>query len=456
MTEAPVDPEQVIEQLNAKLDEAAAATAALTEQIAAQPSAEDVKSIQERMETLQGEVATLKAEKEAAERELTIKRMQTQLEAQAADIKGLTEHRTDRKHTYDVAARPGVGEEPFSYKVWKAKKVQDPKAMAEMAEYRTKALAEGGSTTGGYLVPPYYLQQLVELRRATAPLRNYVTTVPGIKTNLVYVPQQLGVSTVAWVSENAAKPSTDEVLGQIAINIFTLAGIAEVSNQLLEDSAPAVDAIVRQDLGRGLGIEEDRAMLNGSGTGQPTGILNTAGVTTTATASPTGTANVQASALYTDVLAAVGRMQVNYYGNPDLIAMHPRTWSKLLAAQDTTGRFLGVGTVVGSQQFGEAGMPSPTPTNGQAMTAIFGYPVLIDANIPVNLTTGTGSNRSVIIVGAFKEAWLLERDGITMDVSSEAGTSFEQNQTWFRGEERVGFTAARLPAGFQIINDVGA
>jgi HK97 family phage major capsid protein len=90
------------------------------------------------------------------------------------------------------------------------------------------------------------------------------------------------------------------------------------------------------------------------------------------------------------------------------------------------------------------------------MAAIFGYPVLIDANIPVNLTTGTGSNRSVIIVGAFKEAWLFERDGITMDVSSEAGTSFEQNQTWFRGEERVGFTAARLPAGFQIINDIGA
>jgi HK97 family phage major capsid protein len=450
-----MDPEQVIEQLNAKLDEAAISIKSLNEKIDAQPNVEELETLKKNVADLLAETQATQDAKAAAERELEVKSLRATMETLSASVKSMQEQRAPRKHTYDVTGS-GQTDEPFSYKVWKAKRVQDPVAIAEMQEYRTKALAEGGSATGGYLVPPYYLQQLVELRRATAPLRGYVTTVPGVKTNLVYVPQQLGVSTVAWVSENATKPSTDEVLGQIAINIFTLAGIAKVSNQLLEDSAPAVDAIVRQDLGRGLGIEEDRAMLNGSGTGQPTGILNTAGVTTTATTAPTGTANVQASALYTDVLSAVGRMQVNYFGNPDLIAMHPRTWSKLLSAQDTTGRFLGVGTVVGSQQFGEAGMPSPTPTNGQAMAAIFGYPVLIDANIPVNLTTGTGSNRSVIIVGAFKEAWLFERDGITMDVSAEAGTSFEQNQTWFRGEERVGFTAARLPSAFQIINDIGA
>ena len=450
-----MDPEKIIEDLNAKLDASALSIKALNEKLDAQPDAEEMKKIREDLALLQQEMQAANDAKAAAERDLEVKNLRATMETLEASVKEMSARRTERKHTYDVAARPAANEEPFSYKVWKAKKVQDPTAMAEMAEYRAKALAEGGATTGGYLVPPYYLQQLVELRRATAPLRNFVTTVPGIKTNLVYIPQQLGVSTVAWVAENAAKPSTDEVLGQIAINIFTLAGIAKVSNQLLEDSAPAVDAIVRQDLGRGLGIEEDRAMLNGSGTGQPTGILNTAGVTTTPTSAPTGAANVQAAAIFTDIIAAVGRMQVSYYGNPDLIAMHPRTWAKLLSAQDSSGRFLGLGTVVGSQTFGEVGMTSPTPSSGMTMASLFGYPVLIDANIPINLTTANGTNRSPILVGAFKEAWLFERDGITMDVSAEAGTSFEQNQTWFRGEERLGFTAARLPSAFQIISDYG-
>jgi len=450
-----MDPEKIIEDLNAKLDASALSIKSLNERLDGQPNAEEMEKIRLDIAKIQEETQAANDAKAAAERDLEVKNLRATMATLEASFKEMSERRTERKHTYDVSNRPAANEEPFSYKVWKAKKVQDPTAMAEMAEYRAKALAEGGATTGGYLVPPYYLQQLVELRRATAPLRNFVTTVPGIKTNLVYIPQQLGISTVAWVAENAAKPSTDEVLGQIAINIFTLAGIAKVSNQLLEDSAPAVDAIVRQDLGRGLGIEEDRAMLNGSGTGQPTGILNTAGVTTTATTAPTGTANAQAAAIFTDVIAAVGRMQQSYFGNPDLIALHPRTWAKLIGAQDTTGRFLGLGTVVGSQTFGEPGMTSPTPTNGMSMASLFGYPVLIDANIPVNLTTANGSNRSVILVGAFKEAWLFERDGITMDVSAEAGTSFEQNQTWFRGEERLGFTAARLPSAFQLISDVG-
>jgi HK97 family phage major capsid protein len=70
--------------------------------------------------------------------------------------------------------------------------------------------------------------------------------------------------------------------------------------------------------------------------------------------------------------------------------------------------------------------------------------------MPVNLS---GTN-SAVIVGAFREAWWLKRDDVRMDVSNEAGTSFETNQTWFRGECRMGFTAARLTSAFQIISSV--
>jgi len=92
---------------------------------------------------------------------------------------------------------------------------------------------------------------------------------------------------------------------------------------------------------------------------------------------------------------------------------------------------------------------------GGAGLTFSGIPLVIDPNMPIAQTVGANTNRSSIIVGAGREAWFLENQGVAMDVSSEAGTSFEQNQTWFRGEQRAGFTAARLTAAFQIVSDVG-
>jgi HK97 family phage major capsid protein len=301
-------------------------------------------------------------------------------------------------------------------------------------------------------VPPEYIQQLVLLRRATAPLLDRVFQVP-VNSSLVYVPQQTGVSTVGWTAENATKPSTDEVLGQLSVNIFTLAGIAKVSNQLLEDSSPAVDGVVRQDVLRGLNIEMDRSIINGSGTGQPTGILNTSGV---GSVTSTGTTS-HPEYLLNDIITAVAQVQQNYFGQPDAIVMSPRTWGVLMTSKDTTGRFLMMPLTAGAQDYVLPGVTVPTgaTADNQGITggmvfSFAGIPIIVDANMPVNLS---GTN-SAIIVGNFKEAWWLKRDDIRLDVSSEAGTSWETNQTWFRGELRMGFTASRLPKAFSVINTV--
>lgn len=442
-----------IDELTKQLAATAAKAASLTEQLASNPSAEDVKAIRDEYTATKAQVDSLMAAKAQAEKDAEIKAMQ----AQIADLTSVISQRSERKHEFGMPAvhiRNGaLPEEPFTVKLWKAKNgdieaINSLKALKALGE--AGGAAGAGASAGGYLVPPSYIQELVALRRASTPLRNFISVVGGIKTNLVYVPTQTGVSTVGWTAENAPKPSTDETFGQLAVNIYTLAGIAKVSNQLLEDSSPAVDQIVKTDLGRGLGIEEDRAMINGSGTGQPTGILNTSGITATPAAGQTP------AGIYDDILAAIARLQQSYFGQPDAILMHPRTWAKLLTAKDSAGRFLGIGTLVGSQTMMLPGVPSPTgAAGGGTVTTLFGIPLVIDANMPINLTVAANANRSAIVVGAFKEFWLLERDGIQMDVSNQAGTSFEQNQTWFRGEERVGFTAARLTSAAQIITDEG-
>jgi HK97 family phage major capsid protein len=447
-----MDPEQYIKDLIAKLLAATEEVKSLRASIATKDgaTADAVKGVTTRLAELEPQIKAWQAEKQQAEVALLTKQLDERMERLEEGIAASSgwNARTERKHEYAVSGS-GHGpepDEPMPVTLWKARKHFDLDAMKKINAMYTKALSEAGNPTGGYLVPPQYYQELVELRRASAPIRRYITVIGGIRTNLLYIPQQTGVSSVGWVADNAVKPSTDEVFGQIAVNIFTLAGIAKVSNQLLEDSNPAVDQLVRNDLGRGLGIEEDRAVLNGSGTGQPTGILNTSGVTVTAASAQT------AVSIFDDILSAIGRVQQVYYGQPDCIVMSPRTFAKMQTAKDTTSRYLTMGVDMAAQNLPTVGIPSPTGTQGGVVFNFAGIPIVLDPNMPTTLIDGT---RSSVVVGALKEAYLFERDGVTMDVSSEAGTSFEQNQTWFRGEERVGFTAARLPSAFQVISNIG-
>ena len=426
-----------IEELTTRLQEATTKASGIAAKLDNVASQDDLKNVKSEMEATQAEVAKLTAERDALALQAEVKAMRSQLDA-------VMNTRTERKHQFNINTGAQV-DEPFTVKMWKAKN-GDMQAKAAIAA-DLKALAEGTNAGGGYLVVPQYIQELVMLRRASAPLLNVVNTVTGVKSNLVYIPTQTTVETVAWTSENGTKTSTDEAFGQIATNIFTLAGIAKVSNQMLEDSSPAVDQIVKMSLGRGLGIECDRTIINGSGTGQPTGILNTSGITSTAASAQT------AASIYDDILAAIGRLQTAYFGMPDTIVMSPRTYTKMLTAKDTAGRYLAQSSLVGNQMLTLGGNTAiPTGSIGGTNTTLFGINLVVDANVPNTLIDAT---RSVVIVGNFKEAWWLERDGITMDVSAEAGTSFEQNQTWFRGEMRAGFTAARLTSAFQIVTNVG-
>lgn len=331
----------------------------------------------------------------------------------------------------------------------------------------TKALAEATTGAGGFLVPPQYWQAgIAEFRLAAAKIRRMVTVITSVNSNLVYIPRETGVATVGWTAENAAKPSSDQTFGQIAVNIFTLAGISKVSNQLLEDSSPAVDQIVRKDLGRVLGQAEDLAFINGSGSGQPTGILQTAGVLTVAYSAPTA-----GSGLGDAISAAITAVDSNFFDVPNAILAHPRMIAKLRQVKDTQGRYIfEPGFFVGGPQMGGAqaflgsgvgnipgiqtAQASPNP--GGPVGSVWGLPVWSDANIPTTLSWNgsayvAGGAESPIILGVWEEAYLLERTGVTLDVSNEAGTSFEQNQTWFRGEERLGFTAARQPTAFCFI-----
>jgi HK97 family phage major capsid protein len=298
-----------------------------------------------------------------------------------------------------------------------------------------KAMSEGVAAQGGYLVRPQVERQIVTAREFDNVMRGLCSSL-NVTSNAIQL-DQIGLTTTAgWVEELLTKPEgTGMTLATITASVFTAAGLATISNQLLADSNPAVDGLVTADLAKRLVALEETAFLNGSGTGQPLGLLNTPGIGATALAT------TPILDLLDAVLDAIAAVETSH-GAPTAILMHPRTWTRILKARDAQGAYYIDPT--GGPQDPRTGQRGPVKT-------LWGYPVLTTNRMPTN--KGTGTNESRIIVGDFREALILDRQGITVDES--AHVYFTTNQTVFRAEQRVGFTAARTPLAFNVVGGAG-
>lgn len=308
-----------------------------------------------------------------------------------------------------------------------------------------KAMTEGVGAQGGYLVQPLLERQLVLAREKDNVIRQLASSI-NVTTNSIKL-DQLGLSTTAgWVAELATKPETTAMtLAEVTANVFTAAGLATVSNQLLADSNPSIDGLLTADLAKRLVALEETAFLVGTGSGQPLGILETPGIAATTLTETTDPA--AANSILDKVLTAISNVQENW-GQPSAIVLHPRTWTSILKSRDSAGHY-----TVAPRNIVTAGYDPETPRTyitGPQQT-LFGIEVVLSNRIPTNL--GGGTNESRIIVGDFKEALILDRQGITVDESEHV--YFTTNATVFRAETRVGFTAARQPLAFNVIGGAG-
>lgn len=309
-----------------------------------------------------------------------------------------------------------------------------------------KAMSEGTPSQGGYLVQPELERQLVLAREKDNVIRPLVSAIT-VNTNAIQL-DQLGISTVAgWVNEAATKPETTAMtLASVTANVYTAAGLATVSNQLLADSNPAIDQLLTTDLAKRIVALEEDAFLNGTGSGMPFGILQTSGVTAITYTESSAEDPSKANGLLDQILEGIAVTQTEW-GQPSAIVMHPRTWTAIIKSRDSAGHY-----TIAPRNIFTAGYDPATPrtyVTGPEQT-LFGVPVILSNRIPTNAGAGTESR---IIIGDFSEALILDRLGLTVDESPHV--FFTSNQTVFRVEARLGFTAARSPKAFTVIGGTG-
>lgn len=139
----------------------------------------------------------------------------------------------------------------------------------------------GGVATGGALVATDHMpQSFIDILRSKMKMLQLGVKVMGGLVGNPSIPRQDGAATGYWVAEGVAPTESQQIFAQLGLNPKTCGAVTEFTRQLLLQSAPSIDMLVMSDIAAVLARTVDKAIISGTGSaGQPTGILNTTGVT---------------------------------------------------------------------------------------------------------------------------------------------------------------------------------
>lgn len=156
------------------------------------------------------------------------------------------------------------------------------------------------TTSGNDLVPTDHRgdQFIGPLRNSLLARRLGVRVLAGLSGN-VTIPKQATATSVGWVAENGAVSDTGITTDPVTLTPKHAGGVTEMSRQLIMQSSPDIEQLLRDDLAFQLAKAIDSALIVGGGSNEPTGVLSTGGV---------GTANL-ATLSWANVLGMVKTLE---------------------------------------------------------------------------------------------------------------------------------------------------
>ncbi len=120
---------------------------------------------------------------------------------------------------------------------------------------------------------------IAPFRDALLARRLGVRVLSGLRGN-VTVPKYGTGLTVGWVAEGTAVPEGTMAFDNVTMTPKHVGGFTEMSRQLIQQSSPDIEALVRDDLAFLVAKSIDTALIKGGGSNEPTGVLATSGIQT--------------------------------------------------------------------------------------------------------------------------------------------------------------------------------
>jgi HK97 family phage major capsid protein len=288
---------------------------------------------------------------------------------------------------------------------------------------REKAWAQGELEENDLILPDVQaaLPFLRAQARATALFRELRTNAPSVT-----FPVFKSGLTAGFVKHGEAKPEAEPTFDLRVAEVFTLAGISDIPNPLLEDF-PAARGWISSELGSVTGAKVEIAILSGDGTGEPLGLY-----ANTAIPKRKLDAGKEASAgrnIVTSVFRGAQQVRITGFMEPTDVLMNPAVWTDVALSFETN-----IGFLYSPPVSSTSGSPAERPPE-----RIMGLPVTWSSYVPTD--EGEKEDETSVVVGNFMDGVILRRSPFRIDVDTSIG--FKKNLTSFRGEERMGFIVVR-------------
>lgn len=236
----------------------------------------------------------------------------------------------------------------------------------------SKRVQSAGTTTeGGYMIETTLGNLIPALTPKTRVLGMGVQFFPGLEGKLAW-PRETNVIQGASVAEKIAAAESSIVLDQVTMEPKRIAHFTEFTRKLMHQGKQAIDVLVPNRLNRGLGIEWDRQLIEGTGLSEELlGLLNISGINVVAIGTDGG------DLLYTHLLQLEEAIAMD---NADVGEIRILTNPKVRRVMKATEKF----STTGEQIWEEGDMANS-------------YPVEITTQVPYDLTKGSGTALSALL-----------------------------------------------------------
>ncbi len=281
-------------------------------------------------------------------------------------------------------------------------------------------MTEGDDTHGGFLVPEEYRATLLSRTIEESIVRPFATVLP-MSSDTMNIPKVVDTSHAStlfggvvayWTEEAGSKTATEPDFGQVKLIAKKLTGYTYCSDELLQDSAITLDALLTSMFGRAIAWYEDLAFLRGSGVGQPFGIQSSG-------AFLTPFRHTLLLVALTDLAAIMARMYPqSLYGPSTIWIISPAVLDQLVQMVSTVITWLPVGTDVGG-----GGAATRIPGT------ILGMPFRVTEKVP---TLGTAGD-----IGLYDLSYYLIGDRGDLRIDSSMHVRFTTDETAWRFVKRV-------------------
>ncbi|WP_430298001.1 phage major capsid protein [Sinomonas sp. B1-1] len=291
-------------------------------------------------------------------------------------------------------------------------------ALASKTPYQfrlgTKTTSSDAAQATNLLQPAEYDGQITELRREPNRILDRIPTTTMGAPSVEFLVHGSTSGAATTVAAGGLKPEITPNTVRTILTAKKIAAFTAANDEALADF-PGMLGFLNNELLRAIVDAENSQILSGDGTGENLlGLLNTSGILTRAYG-----AGSETQKLDTLDLAITDLRNGAAYTEPDLVILHPTTWSGMRRTKDSQGRYL----------------LNPNPAADEANT-IWGLPVLVTTQI----AAGTG------IVANMREA---TRAFLRESISVKAGFPgdfFQRNLTGFVAEERLALGVKRPAA----------